>query len=82
MVIDECLQTEHDFTVARHGISWKFVREGKYWNVICERARLELYADEVVLNGDDLELAVEAEYTGYGNIHLHDFTIAYKGVKE
>lgn len=82
MIVDECLQTEHDFTVARHGISWKFVHVGNHWDIVCERARLELYADMIALNGNDLELTVEGVYVGYGTIHLHDFTIAYKGVKE
>ena len=54
---------------------------GKHWEVDCQRARLELYADEIVLNGNDIELAVEAGYTGYGTIHLYDFTIAYAGLK-
>ena len=80
MIVDECLQTEHDFTVARHGISWKFVHVGKHWDIVCDRARLDFYADFVCLNGDDIEFGVEN--TAYGTIRLYDFTIAYKGVKE
>ena len=81
MIVDECLQTEHDFTVARHGISWKFVHKGgKKWNIACERARFDIDADFVYLNADDIEFGVES--TGCGTIRLHDFTIAYKGVKE
>ena len=80
MVIDECLQTEHDFTVARHGISWKFVREKGYWHIVCERARLDIEATFVYLNGDEIVFGIVS--SACGAILLNDFTIAYKGMKE
>lgn len=78
MIIDECLQKRGDFTVARHGISWHFTRCAIGWRIECSRARLEMFAHSVYLNGYDIEF--EVENTGCATIHLNDFTIAYEGV--
>lgn len=53
---------------------------GKHWDIVCERARLDIYADFVYLNANDIEFGVGS--IGCGTICLDDFTIAYKGVKE
>ena len=81
-VVKERIAEKKDFTVARHGIAWQFVRYTFGWNVHCSRARLELYAEKIVFDNGNIKLIGEATDSEFGIIYLHDFTIAYKGVKE
>ena len=60
------------FSIGRHGINWIFLYENGTWKIRCDRARLIMYATELVIY--ELAIIMKNGEANIGNILIDEYS--------